>query len=123
MKGWDWLWVAVGAGVAAPVRYWAGALWKPTTAHPFPRGTFGVNMLACLLLGIAAEMRLQLGWVQALVATGVCGALSTWSTLAWEASGLALMRRALVGALYLGASVVAGVLLAWAGNAIGSQFW
>ena len=45
----------------------------------------------------------------ALVGTGFCGALSTWSTLAYETVAL---RERLLGAAYLAISVAAGLALA-----------
>ncbi|SEN79547.1 fluoride efflux transporter FluC [Actinacidiphila rubida] len=123
MTGPDWGWLALGAAVASPVRYWAGVLAKSSGARPFPAGTFAVNMAASLLLGIALEMRLPQAWIQSLLATGFCGALSTWSTLAWETTGFVRARMTLLAAAYLAASVAAGVLLAWAGTAVGRQVW
>ncbi|MFI0720899.1 fluoride efflux transporter FluC [Streptomyces sp. NPDC021224] len=123
MNGADWGWLALGAFVASPVRYWAGVLAKSTTARPFPVGTFAVNSAACLLLGIALQMRVPQAWIQSVVAVGFCGALSTWSTLAWETTGFLRARTAVLAACYLGTTVVAGVLLAWAGRTIGGRIW
>nr|BFD86987.1 fluoride efflux transporter CrcB [Streptomyces sp. Xyl84] len=123
MNAADWAWLALGASVASPVRYWAGAAAKSTHRRPFPAGTFTVNCAACLLLGIALEMRVPRAWVQSLIAAGVCGALSTWSTLAWETTGLVRTDRLGTGALYLAASLLAGVTLACAGAMAGRWIW
>ncbi|CAL9325944.1 fluoride efflux transporter FluC [Streptomyces sp. SudanB182_2057] len=123
MNAADWAWLALGAAIASPVRYWAGAAAKSTRRRPFPAGTFAVNCAACLLLGIALEMRVPRAWVQSLVAVGVCGALSTWSTLAWETVDLLRTDRLRTGALYLAASLLAGVTLAWAGTMAGRWIW
>ncbi|MGA5297056.1 hypothetical protein ACWDR5_19685 [Streptomyces koyangensis] len=42
----------------APVRYWIGMWLKPSHERRFPWGTFDVNAVASLLLGIAVPMRL-----------------------------------------------------------------
>ncbi|MFF9373504.1 fluoride efflux transporter FluC [Streptomyces griseoluteus] len=123
MTGPDWGWLALGAAVASPARYWAGLVGKSTGKRPFPVGTFAVNMAASLLLGIALGMRLPQAWIQSVLATGFCGALSTWSTLAWETTGFVRARLCVLAAVYVGASVTAGVLLAWAGTAIGHLVW
>ncbi|MBO1335714.1 CrcB family protein [Streptomyces sp. VRA16 Mangrove soil] len=123
MRGAEWAWLALGAAIASPVRYWVGVWGRPTDRRPFPLGTFTVNAAACLLLGVALEMRTPQPWIQALVSVGVCGALSTWSTLAWETTGLVRARRIRLAAAYLGSTVTAGVLLAWAGNAVGRLLW
>ncbi|MEU5668567.1 fluoride efflux transporter CrcB, partial [Streptomyces longwoodensis] len=57
------------------------------------------------------------------LATGFRGALSMWSTLAWETTGFLRARLCLLAAVRIGASVAAGVLVAWAGTAIGHQVW
>ncbi|MFI9018686.1 fluoride efflux transporter FluC [Streptomyces griseus] len=119
----EWAWLALGAAVASPLRFWAGVWGKSTDRRPFPVGTFTINALACLLLGVALEMRHVQAWVQALVAVGVCGALSTWSTLAWETAGFLRIRRYGLAAGYLGSSTVLGVLLAFAGYQLGALFW
>ncbi|MGA4856690.1 fluoride efflux transporter FluC [Streptomyces koyangensis] len=80
---------AGGAGPAAPVRYRIGMWLKPSHERLFPRGTFVVNAMASLLLGIAVPMRLPQARVRFLVAVGFRGALSTWSTPTYESAGLA----------------------------------
>ncbi|MGW4807441.1 fluoride efflux transporter FluC [Kitasatospora sp. NPDC004272] len=123
MSGAGWVWLALGAAVASPLRFWAGVRGASTAQRPFPVGTFTVNAAACLLLGVALEKRHVQAWVQDLIAVGVCGALSTWSTLAWETTGFLRMRRYRPAASRLGSSAVVGVLLAWADNAVGGLLW
>lgn len=123
MKGAEWAWLALGAAMASPVRYWMGVWGKPTDERPFPVGTFAVNAVACLLLGVSLEMHTPQPWVQALVSVGLCGALSTWSTLAWETTGLLRAGRIGLASAYLASTVATGVLLAWAGNAAGRLLW
>lgn len=68
--------VALGAAVGAPLRWLVGRL------VPGPRGTLVVNVLGSALLGAS----LGLGPSSyALVGTGFCGALTTFSTFAVEA--------------------------------------
>ncbi|MHC8561914.1 fluoride efflux transporter FluC [Streptomyces albidoflavus] len=90
---------------------------QPWTA--LSRGTFVVNAAASLLFGIAVLMRLPQPWVQSLVAVGFCGALSTWSTLAYESAGLVTTGRQVLAAGYVAASVGAGLGLAYTGSLIG----
>ncbi|MGW8944681.1 fluoride efflux transporter FluC [Streptomyces koyangensis] len=84
--------------MAAPVRYWIGMWLKPSHERLFPWGTFVVNAVASLLLGIAVPMRLPQARVRFLVAVGFRGALSTWSTPACESAGLATMGRQVLAA-------------------------
>ncbi|MGA4538994.1 fluoride efflux transporter CrcB [Uniformispora flossi] len=123
MSAADWLLVALGAAVAAPLRYWVGVFLKPTWERPFPWGTFTVNAAAALLFGIAAEMRVPQEWIQSLVAVGFCGALSTLSTFAFEAAGLLMRHRATVAVVYVLATVAAGLALSWIGWRVGTAVW
>lgn len=92
----DWLLVLAGGLVGAPLRYLLGVDAKFRLHTVFPWGTFAANAGASLLLGFLSEAatggdigpRLQL-----LLATGFCGALSTWSTFSYELLTLTSARR------------------------------
>lgn len=58
-----------------------------------------------------------------LLATGFCGALSTWSTFSYEVLTLASARRLAVAGGYLAVSVVIGTALSFAGVGIASALW
>ncbi|MET9465058.1 CrcB family protein [Streptomyces sp. NPDC006544] len=88
----NWLVVILGAAVGAPLRYLGDRAVQARHDSVFPWGTFVVNAAACLLLGAltgavldgAASSRLSL-----LLGTGLCGALSTYSTFSYETLRLA----------------------------------
>jgi fluoride exporter len=65
--------VAVGAAVGAPLRWLAGRWGR--------RGTLLVNLAGCFVLGLVARSSPV---PAALVGTGFCGALTTYSTFSWE---------------------------------------
>lgn len=69
--------VALGAGLGAAARFGAAHLLDGR----WPRGTLAVNVLGAFLLGIASGAGLDGGWF-ALVGTGFCGALTTYSAFA-----------------------------------------
>ena len=83
-----------------------------------PWGTFIVNILGSLLIGfllglvskgiVSPDMKL-------LLVTGFCGGFTTFSTFANESFGMMKAGDALQMALYVGASVVIGILAVWAG--------
>ena len=87
----------------------------------FPWGTFTVNILGSLLIGLlvglvtkgvlSPDMKL-------LLVTGFCGGFTTFSTFANESFGMMKAGDALQMALYLGASVVIGILAVWLGMSI-----
>ncbi|WP_327334748.1 CrcB family protein [Streptomyces anulatus] len=117
----DWLLVLAGALVGAQLRYLLGVDAKFRLHSVFPWGTFAANAGAALILGFLAEAvtdgdlgaRLNL-----LLATGFCGALSTWSTFSYELLTLTSARRLALAAGYLLLTVGAGVGLSFAGAAV-----
>jgi fluoride exporter len=69
--------VALGAAVGAPLRYLAGHLLD----ERFPTGTLVVNLAGSFLLGLFTGLGLG-GSATALLGTGFCGALTTFSSFA-----------------------------------------
>ncbi|MFP5022660.1 fluoride efflux transporter CrcB [Pseudonocardia phyllosphaerae] len=116
MNAWTILLVGVGAAVGAPVRYLADAAAKRRLGTAFPVGTFAVNVAGSLLLGglTAATAVLPAG-LAALLGTGFCGALTTYSTFSYELVSLTERRVTGTAVAYLVASVVVGVLAAAVG--------
>ena len=99
--------VALGAAVGAPARYLLDRVVQRRVGQPW--GTVVVNVAGSFLLGLLAG--LPSGW-QLLAGTGFCGALTTWSTFAYETVRRAeegRTRRAAAEAL---AGLTAGVLAA-----------
>ncbi|MGQ7753732.1 fluoride efflux transporter FluC [Streptomyces sp. WC2508] len=117
----DWLLVLAGGLAGAPLRYLLGVDAKFRLHTVFPWGTFAANAGAALLLGFFSEAVTdgELGpRLQLLLATGFCGALSTWSTFSYELLTLSSARRLSMAAGYLVLTVGAGVGLSFAGAAV-----
>jgi CrcB protein len=87
----------------------------PAHAGRWPWVTFAVNVAGSLLLGWIATHRSPASRARALIGTGFCGALTTFSTMQLEVLGLLDADRLGVAALYAGGSVAAGL----AGLALG----
>lgn len=87
----------------------------PAHAGRWPWVTFGVNVAGSVLLGFIATHRSPASRARALIGTGFCGALTTFSTMQLELLGMLDADRLGVAALYAGGSVVAGL----AGVALG----
>jgi CrcB protein len=81
----------------------------PTHAGRWPWITFGVNVAGSLLLGWIATHRSPASRTRALIGTGFCGALTTFSTMQLELLGMLDADRLGVAALYAGGSVAAGL--------------
>ncbi|MFC8536498.1 fluoride efflux transporter FluC [Streptomyces sp. NPDC057249] len=117
----DWLLVLAGGLVGAPVRYLLGVDAKFRLHSAFPWGTLAANAGAALILGFVAEAATDgdLGTrLNLLLATGFCGALSTWSTFSYELLTLNSARRLGLAAAYLLITVGVGLGLSFAGAAV-----
>jgi len=119
-----WLLIGLGGFLGAMARFAVVRFWSTRWDYSFPLATWQVNVLGSFLLGlvIAApgfdylpdeNLRLFLG-------VGFQGAFTTFSTFAYQI--LELMEEGKVGiaALYLGASVIMGILACWAGIWLGN---
>ncbi|MEV5508198.1 fluoride efflux transporter CrcB [Streptomyces orinoci] len=121
-----WLLVVIGAMVGAPARYLADRAVQKRHDTVFPWGTFIVNVTGCLILGLltgavaagAASSQLQL-----LIGTGLCGALTTYSTFSYETLRLAEDGARFFAAAYALGSLVAGLGAAFTGNALAEALW
>ena len=84
----------------------------------FPWGTFTVNILGSLLIGLLvgfASKGVLSPEMKLLLVTGFCGGFTTFSTFANESFGMMKAGDVLLTALYVGASVVIGILAVWGG--------
>lgn len=113
--------VIIGAAVGAPARYLLDRSVQAWHTTRFPWGTFAVNMVGCFILGTLAGASARLpGEVGALLGTGFCGALTTYSTFGFETVRLAETGAKDLAAAYALGSVVTGVGMAFLGVALGS---
>lgn len=122
----DWFLVLAGGAVGAPTRYLIGVLARARLPATFHWGTFLANMAASLLLGFFVEAGSEgvLGTsTQALISTGFCGALSTWSTFSHEVLAMTSARKVTGAAGYLLVTLVAGLALSFAGGALAQGLW
>jgi CrcB protein len=79
--------VLVGGAIGAPLRYLTDLLVQSRHDSLFPWGTFTVNVVGSLILGGvlgAASSGALPAAVVAFVGTGICGALTTFSTFGFE---------------------------------------
>ena len=113
--------VALGAAIGAPLRYLTDRAVQTRLGSAFPWGTLVVNIAGSLLLGFLIGLPVP-GPVSALLGTGFCGALTTYSTFSWETLALARTgdRRAAVGNVLI--SVLAGLGAAYVGLLIARAF-
>lgn len=118
--------VLAGGAVGAPARYLIGEAAKSRLPATFHWGTFLANMAAALVLGFCVEAGTEgaLGTSgQALVSTGFCGALSTWSTFSHEVLAMTSARKVVGAATYLLLTIALGLALSFAGAGLAEGTW
>lgn len=107
--------VFLGGAVGAPARYLTDRWIQGRHRLRFPLGTLTVNAIGCLVLGVVLGGVAHHGWsaqTQALLGTGFCGGLTTFSTFSVETVELMQGRLAARAAGYVAFSCVLGVGLA-----------
>ncbi len=121
---WNILLAGLGGALGASGRYAVGLWLHHPADHPtFPLGTFVVNAIGCLAIGVV------LGWgdarealtpgMRAFLVAGILGGFTTFSAFGYDT--LALLRHghpALAGLNVL-AQVGVGLLAVWGGFALG----
>ena len=115
----------VGAGgfAGSIARYLISAVMIGSqTSHFIPWGTFTVNAVGSLLIGILLSVFSPAGTLYFLCIAGFCGGFTTFS--AFSADLLAMLRAAqyLQSAVYIAASVAICLLAVWAGFHLGEKF-
>ena len=106
--------VALGAAVGAPLRFLIDRAMRARHGDRFPWGTLIVNVAGSLLLGFVAGLPATPG-VTALVGTGFCGALTTYSTFGYETLRLARSGARAAALANVLVSVLAGLGAAYLG--------
>lgn len=116
----NYLLIALGGAVGSVSRYgcqrWLYALYP----HPFPFGTFAVNISGCLLIGLLfglAEKTTAMNpeW-RSLLMVGFCGGFTTFSSFSLETLSLFKVGQPIFALLYIFLSVTLGLLAVWFGE-------
>jgi CrcB protein len=110
--------VALGAAVGAPLRFLTDRVMQARFGTAFPWGTLTVNVAGSFVLGLVLGLPLAPETV-ALLGTGFCGALTTYSTFSWEILALSRRGELLAATGYALLSITAGMGAAVIGGALG----
>lgn len=122
----NWLLVLAGGVVGAPLRYFTDRAVQARHDSLFPWGTFTVNIAGSAVLGLligAAAVGVGSEELRLLLGTGLCGALTTYSTFSYETLRLAEEGSRFFAFVNVVASVALGLGAAFTGAALGEAAW
>jgi CrcB protein len=114
--------VAFGGATGSVARFLATRWVQQHYHHIFPMGTFVVNIIGCLLIGLfyglSEKQQLLSGEIRLLLTVGFCGGFTTFST--FTADNLALLHDSefFYTLLYTGLSVIIGIFATYFGNVL-----
>lgn len=126
---WHALLVFMGGGLGCLARYGVSLsmnrLWPPKPEAPtlhYPlAATLGVNLVGCLLIGLAwgrlgVTMRDE---TRLLFVTGFLGGFTTFSAIGWESFSLINRGQHALVTGYIAATLVFGLIFVWIGHRMG----
>jgi fluoride exporter len=104
--------VVVGGALGAPLRYLIDRTVQARQDTTFPWGTFAANITGAVILGALTGAALSGAAsqdVQDLLGSGLCGALTTYSTFSYETLALVEAGARFYAVANVAASVVGGL--------------
>jgi CrcB protein len=114
--------VGLAGALGALSRYLLGRFIAERVSMQFPLGTMIINVSGAFVIGLLfalAGHKIISTAAQLVLATGFLGGFTTFSTMSWE--GVLLVRggNTSMGFLYLGGSLLLGLMAATAGMVLG----
>lgn len=107
--------VGAGGAVGSMARYGIGHMVSKYVDNPFPIGTFAINIIGSLIIGILFGLTARNQWLQEwgilLLASGFCGGFTTFSTFALDNINLMQKGQSVIAIIYMALSVIIGLLL------------
>ncbi len=112
--------VALGGAIGSVARYkFSGWVLHQTVNWKFPLGTFLINVLGCLLIGVLAGLAVKEDYftpeARVFLFTGICGGYTTFSAFGLETFHLLRRDEFLVASSYVALSLFFGLAFLWIG--------
>jgi len=114
--------IALGGAAGSVARYLVGRLMGPQADGAIPWHTFAVNATGAFIIGLLLVLAARLGWPgwwRPLLAVGVLGGYTTFSTFSLEVVELAMRGAWSTASLYGLGSLAVGVVAAACGILVG----
>ena len=115
----DVIWVGIGGMIGASARYLIGREITERASGAFPWGTFSINVIGALLIGVLFVLLTERGigheQMRLLLVVGLLGGFTTFSSFALEAINLAESGSFATALVYVTASNLVGVAACLAG--------
>lgn len=111
--------VGIGGFIGSIARYSIGVFTAKHFSENFPYGTFAVNILGCLLIGIIYGLSEKHDWMtnewRLFLAAGICGGFTTFSGFSLE--NLTLLENNNYSGFFIYAvgSLILGLIAVWGG--------
>jgi fluoride exporter len=123
----NFLWVFLGGGLGAAVRYGVNVGVSRVNPTDFPWHTLIINITGCFIMGVLTEaMALRFNvsneW-RLFLTTGIMGGYTTFSAFALDYALLFERRDFMSAAIYVLASVIGAILACFAGLALVRALW
>jgi len=118
--------VFVGGGIGAAIRYWMDGAVQRWTGSTFPYGTFVINSLGCLMIGILMttleERFLVNPSLRIFLTIGILGGFTTFSTFSYETIEMMRSAEYYFAAVNVSLTVFTCLAATYVGTIIGKVF-
>ncbi|MEQ8476128.1 fluoride efflux transporter CrcB [Fulvivirga sp.] len=111
--------VGLGGFLGSTLRYLVYIFVDKRFIGSFPLATFSVNIIGSFLLGLLVALSFKNNLSESmrlLLAVGLCGSFTTFSTFAMENFSLLSQKDIMTSFLYISLSVIIGLAAAFAGQ-------
>ncbi|GAC1464318.1 MAG: fluoride efflux transporter CrcB [Isosphaeraceae bacterium] len=117
--------VAVAGGVGSGLRYLLAGWVQRIAGGPFPLGVLVVNLIGCLLIGFVGTLIVGTNPLREeyrlLLMVGLLGGFTTFSSFAWDTTGLWNDGRPRLALANIVAGNGGGFLAVWIGIQVGTR--